>query len=64
MKKVKVGLSYSITREKLKRHQAMSLEKRLAWLYQGNVLRKHYPKKTIEIQEKLRRGSSLTDRKE
>ncbi len=64
MKKAKGGFSYSISRDKLKSFQAMSLEKRLTWLYQGNLLRKYYPKKTIEIQEKLRKGSSLADKKE
>jgi|Deesub1362A_J573_1020465.scaffolds.fasta_scaffold00432_30 hypothetical protein len=56
MKKKRSGFLYSLSMKKIKEYQAIPLEKRLAWLYQGNVLRKYYPKKSIEIQEKLRRG--------
>lgn len=34
----------------------MPVEKRLAWLYQLNILRKNYPKEIIDLQDKFRRG--------
>jgi hypothetical protein len=50
------GFRYSVSMKKIKEYQSIPLEKRLLWLYQGNILRKYYPKKSIKIQEKLRKG--------
>ena len=48
------GFEYYLTDEQLRRYQAMPLEKRLQWLYQGNVLRMHYPRRIIRIQDRFR----------
>lgn len=51
------GFSYFVSMKKIREFQKIPIEKRLAWLYEGNKLRKYYPQKTIEIQEKFRRGA-------
>jgi len=33
---------YSLTEEQIKRYQEMPMEKRLEWLYLGNILRKAF----------------------
>lgn len=48
------GFEYYLTDEQLKRYQAMPVEKRLEWLYQGNVLRMHYPKRIIQLHDRFR----------
>ena len=48
------GFEYYLTDEQLRRYKAMPLEKRLQWLYQGNVLRMHYPRRIIRIQDRFR----------
>ena len=50
------GYSYAVPLEKIRDYQKVSLEKKLLWLYQGNVLRKSYPKRIIELQDKFREG--------
>lgn len=56
MRNKKSGFGYYASREKIKEYQAMPIEKRLLWLYQGNLFRMSYPKEIIEIQEKFRRA--------
>ncbi|MCM8779475.1 MAG: hypothetical protein NC898_05715 [Candidatus Omnitrophica bacterium] len=57
MKKNKyVGFAYHLSIKKIRAYQKMPLEKRLAWLYQGNLLRKAYPRRIIELQNKFREG--------
>lgn len=57
MKKSKVkGFDYSLSEESIKSYQKKPLELRLKWLYMGNLLRKAYDKKIIEIQDKFREG--------
>ncbi len=51
-----IGFHYNISFKRIKEYQKIPLEKRLAWLYQGNLLRKTYPKRIIELQDKFSRG--------
>lgn len=50
------GFDYHVSLKKIREYQKMPLEKKLAWLYQGNLLRKAYPKKIIELQDRFRQG--------
>ncbi len=50
------GFEYYISDKMLKEYRNWSIERRLEWLYYGNLLRKYLPKEIIEIQEKFRRG--------
>lgn len=52
----KRGFSYYISLEKIKEYQTVPIEKRLMWLYQGNLLRMKYPRDIIELQDKFRQG--------
>lgn len=52
----RVGFDYYLSIQKIREYRAMPLDKRLAWLYQGNLLRKAYPKRIIELQDKFRTG--------
>lgn len=56
MKPKNFGFGYHISLKKIREYQRMPIEKRLAWLYQGNLLRKYYPKSIIELQDKFRQG--------
>ncbi|MCM8783183.1 MAG: hypothetical protein NC818_00165 [Candidatus Omnitrophica bacterium] len=51
-----VGFGYHLSHRKIKEYQKMPLEKRLLWLYQGNLLRRAYPKRIIKMQDKFRKG--------
>lgn len=50
------GFGYHLDIKKIREYQKIPLEQRLKWLYQGNLLRKVYPKKLIEIQNRFREG--------
>ena len=50
------GFNYHLSLKKIRQYQKIPLEKRLTWLLQGNLLRKSYPKRVIELQDKFRRG--------
>jgi len=52
----KKGVDYYLEKDILERYKKKPLEWRLEWLYMGNELRKHYPEKTIKVQEKFRKG--------
>jgi hypothetical protein len=57
MKKRKLGgFSYYLSPERIKDYQSKPIEKRLTWLYLGNLLRKNYPGNIIRIQDKFRQG--------
>lgn len=56
MRTRKPGFGYSVSLKKIREYQKMPIEKRIAWLYQGNLLRKVYPKRIIELQDKFRAG--------
>lgn len=57
MKKIKTkGFDYYLSKDIIKQFQEKPTELRLKWLYMGNLLRKGYDKKVIEIQEKFRDG--------
>jgi hypothetical protein len=56
MAKKRVGFGYHVSMEKIREYQSVSIEKRLEWLYQGNLLRMAYPKEIIELQDKFRQG--------
>jgi hypothetical protein len=55
-KKALTGFRYHLDLEKIREYRRFSLERRLLWLYYGNVLRSKYPKRVIKLQEKLRRS--------
>ncbi|MCM8766065.1 MAG: hypothetical protein NC920_04390 [Candidatus Omnitrophica bacterium] len=56
MKNKPCGFDYYVSIKKIREYQKMPLEKRLTWLYQGNLLRKAYPQRIIELQNKFREG--------
>jgi hypothetical protein len=51
----KRGIRYYLTDEQIRRYREKPLELRLAWLYQGNVLRMHLPREIRERQDRFRR---------
>ncbi len=57
IKKSKIkGFDYYLSDEVIRSYREKPLELRLKWLYMGNLLRKAYNKKVIEIQDKFRAG--------
>jgi hypothetical protein len=50
------GFNYHITLKRIREYQKIPLIKRVLWLYQGNLLRKAYPKNIIRLQNKFRNG--------
>lgn len=50
------GFGYRLMIKKIREYQKIPLEKRLIWLYQGNLLRMAYPKRIIELQDRFRQG--------
>ena len=50
------GFDYYLSKEKIREYQEKPIELRLKWLYQGNLLRMHYPKHIIRLQERFRQG--------
>lgn len=50
------GFGYSLSLKTIHGYQKIPLEKRLLWLYQINLLRRAYPKRIIELQDKFRKG--------
>ena len=51
-----IGFYYHVTFKKIKEYQKIPLKKRLAWLYQGNLLRMGYPKRIKQLQDRFRFG--------
>ncbi|HNQ50337.1 MAG TPA: hypothetical protein PKL03_02750 [Candidatus Omnitrophota bacterium] len=56
MKSKPCGFRYHITDEALKEYGKKPMRLRLAWLYQGNILRKALPKRIVKLQDKFREG--------
>lgn len=56
MNRKSTGFDYHLSIKKIREYSAISIEKRLTWLYQLNQLRKFYPKQIIELQDKFREG--------
>ncbi|MEW6102661.1 MAG: hypothetical protein AB1630_02390 [bacterium] len=54
--KEKEGFEYYLDDEVIERYKEKPYELRLKWLYFGSLLRKKYPKKIIEIQDRFRRN--------
>ena len=54
--KMRKGFEYYIEKEKIREYKKWSVKEKLRWLSEWNYLRKYYPRKTIEVQEKFRRG--------
>jgi len=52
----KKGFSYNLTKEQMDEYLSWPIERRLKWLFIANKMRRHLPKKTIEIQEAFREG--------
>lgn len=50
------GFNYYLAQDIIKEYQKKPPELRLEWLYQANIFRKAYPKRIIELQDKLRQG--------
>jgi hypothetical protein len=50
------GYSYLVGREQIEEYKAWPVMRRLAWLLEGNKLRKNLPERTIAIQEAFRQG--------
>lgn len=50
------GFYYYITKKQIKDYCEWSIERRLEWLYLGNLMRKSLPKRIIEIQESFRKN--------
>ena len=49
------GFYYSINKEQIKDYRKWSVERRLEWLYAGNLMRKLLPKRIVKIQESFRK---------
>ncbi len=49
-------VQYYLTDEQIKRYKAMPIEKRLEWLYLGNLLRKAFSEKMFNVQDKSSEG--------
>jgi hypothetical protein len=56
MAKKRVGFGYHVSMKRIREYQAIPIEKRLEWLYQGNLLRMSYPQEIKDLQDKFRRG--------
>lgn len=56
MKEKNKGFYYYLTKKQIKEYSKWSIEKRLKWLYLGNLLRKFLPGEIKEIHEKFRKG--------
>lgn len=54
MKMERKGFRYNLTVKKIREYQKIPIEKRLIWLYQGNILRSSYSKKIVATQNKFR----------
>lgn len=53
---IKHWANYSLTEEQIKRYLEMPLEKRLEWLYLGNLLRKIFCDEMIKCKMILKRS--------
>lgn len=53
---VKGKFSYALTDEQIRHYKEMPIEKRLEWLYLGNLLRKAFSEKIFDVQDKFRKG--------
>jgi len=56
MNKKDKGFYYYLTKKQIKEYLKWSIERRLKWLYLGNLMRKSLPEKIKEIHEKFRKG--------
>jgi hypothetical protein len=56
MTEQKKGYTYTVSREQIAEYRTWPVDRRLAWLFQANKMRKLLPQKTIEIQEAFRQG--------
>ena len=54
-RKKRKGFYYSVSKVQIKNYRKWSVERRLEWLYLGNLMRKSLPKKIVEIQESFRK---------
>jgi hypothetical protein len=50
------GYTYFVGREQIEQYKTWPVIRRLAWLLEGNKLRKNLPRKTVAIQEAFRQG--------
>ncbi|KAF0121334.1 MAG: hypothetical protein FD151_1286 [bacterium] len=51
-----IGFDYYLSKEAIERYREKPIELRLKWLYMGNLLRKGYSKRVIELQDRFREG--------
>ena len=54
MKNKNYGFEYYISYKRIKEYRAKPVSLKLAWLFQGNLLRKSYPARIIKLQDKFR----------
>jgi hypothetical protein len=52
-----MGFRYYLSDEMLEGYQKKPVALRLQWLYMANVLRMGYSKRTIEMQDRFRKGN-------
>ena len=50
------GFYYYINEKQIRDYSKWSIERRLEWLYLGNLMRRSLPKRIIEIQESFRKN--------
>jgi len=50
------GFAYTVSQEQIEDYSRWSIERRLQWLLFANKMRKHLPRKTIELQEAFRKA--------
>jgi hypothetical protein len=55
VKKV-LGFDYNVSLNQIRRYQRLPIAKKLAWLFLGNKLRKSYPQRIVDLQDKFREG--------
>jgi len=52
------GFDYYLSQDTIEEYGKTPLELRFQWLYMGNLLRMGYDQKTIEIQDRFRKGAN------
>jgi hypothetical protein len=50
------GFTYTVSREQMDEYRKWPLDRRIKWLLLANKMRRHLPKKAIEIQEAFRQA--------
>jgi hypothetical protein len=56
MEEEKKGFSYVVSRTQIDEYASWPVERRLEWLFSGNILRKELPEKIRELHNAFREG--------